>query len=76
MYQAVLDIYLQKSNGEETNWLMVTIPMDDLDEIKEQVDSVINNLPIYEITVVIFDISNKVISHYKVGDTKCYQNKS
>lgn len=79
MYQAVLDIYLQKNNDESTNWLMVTIPMDDLNEIEKQVKSVINNckrsyknLPICEITIVIFDITNKVISHYKDINLKKY----
>ena len=79
MFQAVLDIKLQKNNGEEINWLMVTIPMTDLNEIDEQVNSVINNckrsynnLPICEITIIIFDIANKVISHYKDINLKEY----
>ena len=72
MFQAVLDIHLQKSNGESKNWVMVTKPITDLNEMEKQVDSAINNckrsyknLPICEITVIVFDVSNKVITHYK-----------
>ena len=72
MFQAVLDIHLQKSNGESKNWVMATSPITDLNEIEKQVDSAINNckrsynnLPICEITVIVFDVSNKLITHYK-----------
>ena len=72
MYQAVLDIHLQKSNGESRNWLMATKPITDLNEMERHLDSAINNckrsynnLPICEITVIVFDITNKLITHYK-----------
>jgi len=79
MIQAVLDIHLQKNNGEGKNWLMATTPITDLDALEKQVDSAINNckrsynnLPICEITIIIFDIANKVISHYKDINLKEY----
>ena len=71
MYQAVVNINLQKSNGESKNYLMVTTPITDLNALEKQVDLTIQkceraycNMPICEITAIIFDITNKVISHY------------
>ena len=81
MYQAVLDITLQKSNGASKNWVLATTLMTDLDALENQVDIMIQkcersyqNLPICEITAVIFDISNKVITHYmtiELADYPC-----
>ena len=72
MFQAVLDIHLQKNNGEGKNWLMATTPITDLDALEKQVDSAINNckrsyknLPLCHVTIIIFDITNKIITHYK-----------
>lgn len=71
MFQAVLDIHLQTSNGASKNWVMATTPITDLDTLEKQVDITIQkcersyqNLPICEITAIIFDISNKVITQY------------
>ena len=72
MFQAVLDIHLQKNNGESKNYLMVTNLISDLYVMEQQINSAINNckrsynnLPICEITVIVFDVSNKLITHYK-----------
>lgn len=79
MFQAVLDIHLQTSNGASKNWVMTTTPITDLDTLEKQVDITIknckrsyNNLPVCHVTIIVFDIANKIITHYKDINIKQY----
>ena len=61
---------------------MATTPVTDLNTLENQVDSAIQkceraycNMPICEITAVIFDISNKVITHYTTIELADYPYK-
>lgn len=72
MYQAILDINLQKSNGVSKNYVMATNLIANLYDMEKQINSAINNckrsyknLPMCQVTIIIFDITNKIITHYK-----------
>lgn len=72
MYQAILDINLQKSNGVSKNHVMASNLIANLYDVEKQIVSAINNckrsyknLPLCHVTIIIFDITNKIITHYK-----------